>query len=86
MKAQFNRVMLRRFQPHHLCHILVDQDDVNVIPANEALEGVLGGNSNVMSSHICFIVNAHLNVRNCSVLVHHHKVWPPRQDKCIGKL
>ena len=31
-------------QPHHLSHILVDQDDVNVIPANEALEGVLRGN------------------------------------------
>ena len=36
----------KKSKAHHLCHILVDQDDVNVIPANEAFEGVLWRNWN----------------------------------------
>ena len=37
---------------YHFCHILVDQDDVNVIPTNEALEGVLQENCIRHISHI----------------------------------
>ena len=32
---------LEKLMSHHFCHILVDQNDINIISSNEALEGVL---------------------------------------------
>ena len=33
--------VLEKLMSHHFCHILVDQNDINIISSNEALEGVL---------------------------------------------
>ena len=27
---------------NHLCYVLVDEDDVDIVPADEAFQGVLG--------------------------------------------
>ena len=36
-----NFFVLEKLMSHHFCHILVDQNDINIISSNEALEGVL---------------------------------------------
>ena len=36
-----NFFVLEKLLSHHFCHILVDQNDINIISSNEALEGVL---------------------------------------------